>query len=335
METPVVEVVDVPSVTLSDGLQVPLVGFGTSRVLDVDQNKQNHLSPYEAIKTAIKCGYRFIDTAAYYLNEQVVGQAVRDSIKENIIQSRDQLIICTKVWCTSHKRESVLKACRESLAKMQLDYLDIYLIHWPMAYAEDERMTSRPNDDSPLRYSDTHFTETWRGMEDVKDAGLAKSIGVSNFNHKQINEILAMPCKHRPTINQVECHPYLSQAKLQAFCQKENIYLHAHCPLGSPASCARPGQPKLLDDLVINQMAQKYQKSVAQILIRYLVQRKIGALPKSMTALRIQQNLNIGNFELTQEDLAKLIALDKNLRYCRNADVDVSDHPLFPFHEEY
>lgn len=316
---------------------MPLVGYGTSRVLDEDRSGREHLEAYGAIRAAIESGYRFIDTAAYYRNEQLVGQAIRDCLEEKVLASREELIVCTKVWNTAHRRESVRRACKESLERLQLDYVDIYLIHWPMAYAEnsDPILPLESGTNKRVQYADTHFTDTWRGMEDVKEAGWAKCIGLSNFNSKQIEQILQMAhLRHRPAVNQVECHPYLNQEKLLEFCNKRQIKLQAHCPLGSPASCAKPGQPKLLEDQLVAKLAGKYQKSPAQILIRFLVQRGVAALPKSLTASRIRENLEV-DFQLEPEDLASLLSLDQKLRYCENADVDVRDHPLFPFNEEF
>lgn len=321
----------VPTLALNDGNQVPLVGFGTSRVLSAQSGDPG----YEAIKSAIRYGYRFIDTAAYYLNEEAVGLAVCDCINEGVVK-REDLFICTKLWCTAHQRASVMRACKESLARMALDYVDLYLIHWPMAYAEDaDPISPRDPVTGKIRYSDTHYTETWRGMEDVKDAGLAKSIGLSNFNHDMTDNIFAIPCKHRPTVNQIECHPYLNQEKLLEYSNKNGIVLNAHCPLGSPGSCAKPGQPTVLEDPLVAELATKYSKSSAQILIRFLVQRNIPALPKSINPVRIRQNIEVFDFNLTKDDMDRLLALNRNVRYCANADEDVSDHPLYPFHLEY
>lgn len=316
---------------MNDGFEIPLIGFGTSLVRAAHKDDPG----FEAIKTAIKCGYRFIDTATYYLNEEAVGLAIQECIDEGQVK-REDLFVCTKVWCTAHKRSSVMKACKESLAKLKLDYVDLYLIHWPMAYAEDGHQIS-PVDAKTgrIRYTDTHFTETWLGMEDVKEAGLAKSIGLSNFNHQMIEQILQMPCKHKPTINQVECHPYLSQVKLFHYCSSKGILLNAHCPLGSPGSCAKPGQPSILKDPVVAELASKYNKSPAQILIRFLVQRNISPVPKSVNPHRIKENIQVFDFEISQADMDRLIGLDQGVRYCTNADVDVSDHPLFPFNLEY
>lgn len=319
------------SVRLNDGLMLPLIGFGTSRVASAELGDPS----YEAIKTSIQSGYRFIDTAAYYLNEEAVGLAIKDCIEAGIVK-REDLIVCTKLWCTAHKRTSVMRACEESLKKLKLDYVDLYLIHWPMAYAEDgDPISPIDPQTEKIRYTNTHYSETWLGMEDVKDAGLARSIGLSNFNHEMIATILMMPCKHRPSVNQVECHPYLSQQKLLDYCKQNHIVLNAHCPLGSPGSCAKPGQPAILKDPIVAEIAIKYNKSPAQILIRFLIQRNISAVPKSINPVRIKQNIDVFDFRISDSDMNRLLDLDRNLRYCANADVDVSDHPFYPFNIEY
>lgn len=322
----------IPVVTLNDGNKFPLIGYGTSSVVGARAGDPG----FDAIKTAIKCGYRFLDTAALYLNEESVGAAVKECEKEGLV-SRQELYICTKVWNTAHKRESVMKACKESLRKLGLDYVDLYLIHWPVAYVENgDPINPKDPKTGKLLYSDTHFTETWRGMEDVKDAGLARSIGLSNFNVEMIDQILAMPCKHKPTVNQVECHAYLSQEKLLRECEARGIYLNAYCPLGSPGSCAGPDQPAVLQDPLVRELGDKYNKSPAQILIRYLVQRQISAIPKSINPSRIEENLDMLDFEISAVDMKKLLGINRNLRYCLNtAGEYVDDHPLYPFHSEY
>lgn len=324
--------VKVKSVKLVDGNELPLLGFGTSRALGNNPNEAG----YEAVKNAIKSGYRLIDTAALYRNEEAVGNAIRDCIKENVVK-RDELFVCTKVWNTAHKRESVMRACRESLKRLNLDYIDLYLVHWPLAYQEGGDAYN-PKDPltGKLLYSDTHYTETWLGMQDVKDAGLARSIGVSNFNHLMLDELYAMPCKHKPTVNQVECHPYLIQDKLLDYSEKNNIVLMAYCPLGSPKMCAEPDQPTLLEDPVVNELAKKYNKSPAQILNRFHIDRNICTIPKSVTPSRIKENIDVFDFELSQADLKKLLALDRNLRYCLNIGGEyIDDHPLYPFKVDY
>lgn len=322
----------IPCVILNDGNKFPLIGYGTSHVVGAKPGDPG----YDAIITAIRSGYRFLDTAALYKNEESVGAAVGHCIEQGLVR-RKELFICTKVWNTAHKRESVMRACKDSLKKLRLDYVDLYLIHWPTAYAEHgDPVNPKDPDTGRLLYSDTHYTETWLGMQDVKDAGLARSIGVSNFNHQMIDDIIAMPCKHRPTVNQIECHAYLSQEKLLRYSQSVGVHLNAYCPLGSPGSCAGPDQPPVLQDPLVCELASKYRKSGAQILIRYLVQRQISAIPKSITEHRIRENLDVLDFEISSDDMERLLGINRNLRYCLNtAGEYVDDHPLYPFHLDY
>lgn len=326
-----------PKVTLNDGIQMPMLGFGTS---DVKGTTCKPGDPdYEAIKHAIRVGYRFIDTAALYGNERTVGCAIEDALRENLVPNGDrrELFVCTKLWCTQHKRASVVQALRESLERLKLDYVDLYLIHWPVAYQEGlDPVNPRDPNTGKILYSDTTIQETWQGMEDCKDLGLARSIGISNFNHKQCDEVLQM-CKHKPSIHQLELHPYLTQTKLHAYSNKAQIQLNAYCPLGAPGTSWNPKDKKrLLDDELICSLAKKYQKSEAQIVLRYHLQRGIAPIPKSITPARIEQNLQVFNFELSEEDLSKLDQLNCNLRYCLwTAGEIVDDHPLYPFHEEY
>lgn len=218
-----------------------------------------------------------------------------------------------------------------------MTYVDLYLIHWPTAYVEDlDPVTPKDPKTGKILYSDTHYTETWQGMEDCKDAGLTRSIGVSNFNHKMTDEIIAMPCKHKPTTNQVECHPYLTQDKLLEYSNKVGITLIAYCPLGSPGASQKPGQPVLLQDPVIVELSKKYSRSPAQIANRFQMQRKVCTIPKSVNPKRIKENIDCLDFELSKEDMDKLTGLNKNFRYCLNtAGEYLTDHPNYPFHIEY
>uniref|UniRef100_A0A6G1SG48 Aldo-keto reductase family 1 member B10 n=1 Tax=Aceria tosichella TaxID=561515 RepID=A0A6G1SG48_9ACAR len=332
----------VPKVILNDGLQIPALGFGTSGVQLADQKNEAEAA-YQAIRCAINCGYRFFDTAALYMNESSVGRAINDAIKEGQV-TRDELVVCTKVWNTAHKRESVMRACRDSLARLQLDYVDIYLIHWPMAYAEISQQpldfdTINPKDASTnkLLYSDTHFLETWLGMEDTKEAGLVRSIGLSNFNHLMIDQILAMPgLRFKPSLLQVELHPYLSQAKLHKYCTSHGIILNAYCPLGAPGAEWTANQPKVIEDALIKEIAQRHQRSPAQIILRYHIERSIVPIPKSSTPARIRENFDVFDFSLSPTEMQQLLALDRGLRYCLNTAGEYpTDHPLYPFHAEY
>lgn len=343
----------VPMVRLSDGVQMPLLGFGTSGVKSERMDKSQDAA-YEAIKCAIRCGYRFFDTAALYQNEELVGSALNDAIAEKLVR-RDELFICTKLWNTAHKRRSVIKACRESLARLKLDYVDLYLIHWPTAYADyyepDKEVPTEALENNELRwinprfkdtgklaYSDTHFTESWLGMEDVREAKLARSIGVSNFNHLMLDQIFAMDkLRFAPTVNQIELHPYLSQTKLVDYCKSKNVLVNAYCPLGAPGTPWLPAHlPNVIEDQTIKRLAKKYNKSPAQVILKYHLARGISPIPKSVTPHRILENFEIFDFELEAKDLNELLGLNRNIRYCINtAGEIIDDHPLYPFKADY
>ena len=226
--------------------------------------------------------------------------------------------------------------------------LDLYLIHWPTAYEEPAEQRSgaaaelvinlKDPNTGRLLYSETHFTETWLAMEDVREVGLARSIGLSHFNHVMLDEILAMPgLRCKPSLFQMELHPYLSQERLHAYCTKHEIVLNAYCPLGAPNADWLPdGKPKVMEDPLIGRLAERHGKSRAQIILRYHVQRSIVPIPKSNTPSRIRENLEVFDFSLSEEEMQQLLALNKNIRYCLNtAGEYITDHPLYPFHEEY
>lgn len=322
-----------PRIKLADGVEMPQLGFGTS---DVKGPGEPGEPAYEAIKQALRCGYRFIDTAALYGNEHTVGRALEDALAEGLVGSREELFVCTKLWCTSHARRSVVGACRESLRRLKLTYVDLYLIHWPMGYAEEGPHPINPKRDGRLLYSDTHFTETWLGMEECKELGLARSIGLSNFNHKQCEEVLAA-CKHRPTVNQVELHPYLAQAELHQYSRTRDIILNAYCPLGAPGAAWAPkDKPVLIEDPLVVRLAARHARSPAQIVLRYHLQRGIAPIPKSIRPERIAHNIRVLDFQLAPDEMEALMGLDRRLRYCTNtAGEHPHDHPLYPFHEEF
>jgi len=213
-----------------------------------------------------------------------------------------------------------------------VSYLDLYLIHWPMAY-EEEGEPFPLNPDGSVRYSNVDFVDTWKEMEKCVELGLAKSIGVSNFNSVQLERILKS-CKIRPTVNQVECHPYLNQKKLIDFCKARGIIVTAYSPLGSPdRPWAKPGDPNLLEDPKIKTLAEKYKKTPAQIILRYLIQHGTVPIPKSVTKKRIIENFQIFDFELSSADIAVVDSFDCKGRFC--PQLDGKDHKDYPFNIEF
>jgi aldehyde reductase len=322
-----------PTVKLNDGTDCPLVGLGTW------QSPKGQV--YQAVIDAIDAGYRHIDCAFVYGNEEEVGQAIKDSITSGKV-SRADMFIVTKLWNTFHSRERVETAIKLSLEKLKLDYIDLYLIHWPVSFADDDTNLypdSSEQGNVALKTAPDSLKQTWEGMEDVKEKGLAKSIGVSNFNEAQVENILSF-CKVKPVMNQIERHPFLQQDKLLAVMKKMDIIVTAYSPLGSsPLDYGRrpshasiqEERPSLRDNPVIKRIAEKHKKSTAQVLIRFNVQEGVVCIPKSVTRDRIRENIQVFDFDLDADDVESLKELDSGYRFCRFNKRGIDSHPEYPF----
>ncbi|EDL32252.1 aldo-keto reductase family 1, member C20 [Mus musculus] len=317
------------TVLLNDGHFIPILGFGTSAPQEVPRSKAT-----EATKIAIDAGFRHIDCAAVYQNEKEVGLAIRSKIVDGTVKRED--IFCTsKVWQTFHRPELVQVCLEQSLKQLQLDYVDLYLIHFPIAMKPGENYFPK-DENGKFIYDAVDICDTWEAMEKCKDAGLAKSIGVCNFNRRQLEKILSKPgLKYKPVCNQVECHPYLNQRKLLDFCRSKDIVLVAHSALGSnrDKEWVDKSFPVLLDDPVLGSMAKKYNRTPALIALRYQVQRGVVVLAKSFIEKRIKENMQVFEFQLTSVDMKVLDGLNKNIRYIGSSISE--DHPDFPFLDEY
>jgi len=259
------------TVTLNDGVSMPLFGFGTYQI-------PSGGSCERAVAHALKIGYRHIDTAALYGNEEDVGRAVR---KSGI--PRDQIFVVTKLWNSDQGYASALKAFDRSLNRLGLDYIDLYLIHWP----------------EPGKRADS-----WRALIDIKKQGRCRSIGVSNYTVAHLEE-LARESPVLPSNNQVEFSPFLYQRKLLEFCKAKGIALTAYCPLTHGDK---------LDHPVIAAIAKRHGKTGAQVLLRWALQHGVIAIPKSSRKERITENAQLYEFELDRSDMAKLDALDAGYR---------------------
>lgn len=263
--------------TLHNGVNMPWMGLGVFKVKEGEE-------VVESVKAAIRNGYISIDTAAIYGNEEGVGQAIRESGVD-----REELFITSKVWNADQGYESTLKAFETSLAKLGLDYLDLYLIHWP---GKDK------------------YKETWKALEKLYKDGRVRAIGVSNFHIHHLEDLISS-AEIKPMVNQVEYHPHLTQKELLAFCKKEGIQLEAWSPLK---------QGQLLEEPVLVDIANKYNKSVAQVILRWDLQNGVVTIPKSIKEHRIIENSNVFDFELSTEDMEKIDGLNQNSRAGSNPD---------------
>lgn len=280
----------IPTVTFSNGYKMPMLGLGTY--------KSSRGEVKIAVKDAIDFGYRHIDTAFFYGNEKEIGEAVREKISDGTV-TREDLFITTKVWNNYHKEEHVVPICKQSLANLGLDYIDLYLVHWPFAFKEGDDLFPT-NANKELLESDTDYLETWRGMEECVNQGLTRSIGISNFNSEQTIRLLKS-AKIAPVNNQFEININVNQEKLIDVCKKHNVTVTGYSPLGQPGNSAGVGNR--LDSPVVLKIAQKYNKTPAQVALRYVYQHGVAIIPKSVTKSRIKQNMEIFDFSLTLDEM--------------------------------
>lgn len=257
--------------TLHNGVKMPWVGLGVYKVKEGEEVRS-------AVRTALEIGYRHVDTAAFYENEEGVGQAIRESGIP-----REQVFVTTKVWNTDQGYETTLKAFDASLKKLGFDYVDLYLVHWPVK---------------------GKYKETYKALEKLYKDGYVRAIGVSNFQIHHLQDVLA-DCEIKPMVNQVEYHPRLTQKELLTFCRENGIQLEAWSPLM---------RGEILTEPTIVEIGKKYGKTPAQVVLRWDLQHSVVTIPKSVTPARIKENADIFDFSLTDEEMKQIDALNLNKR---------------------
>ena len=258
-------------ITLNNGTEMPWLGYGVFKIRDGELVEG-------AVKQALEIGYRSVDTASLYGNEQGVGKAIRESGIQ-----REEIFLTTKLWNDDQRQKRTLQAFDESMDRLGLDYVDLYLVHWPVA---------------------GFYEETWQAMQKIYESGRAKAIGVSNFQVQHLKDILSGG-QVVPAVNQIEFHPFLLQAELLKFCEENSIRVEAWSPLM---------QGKIVSNPVVQKVAEKYNKTPAQVTLRWDLQHGVVTIPKSKTPQRIAENADIFDFELSAEDMQTLDALDQGKR---------------------
>uniref|UniRef100_A0A182PZF9 NADP-dependent oxidoreductase domain-containing protein n=1 Tax=Anopheles farauti TaxID=69004 RepID=A0A182PZF9_9DIPT len=314
----------IPSVLFKNGYPVPVLGLGTWN------SPPGQVA--QAVKDAIDVGYRHIDCAHVYENEHEVGAGIAAKIAQGTVK-REDLFVTSKLWNTYHLPDLVRGALQVTLRNLNLNYLDLYLIHWPVAYREGDVLFPLRPDGKRVHFSDVDYVDTWPAMERLVDAGLVRNVGLSNFNVNQVQRVLNV-ARIGPATNQLECHPYLHQKELTEYCREQGVSVTAYSPLGSPARpWVKQDDPILMDDPVVGQLAKKHSKSAAQILIRYQLQLGHLVIPKSVTRGRIASNADVFGFELDADDLPLLASLERKGRICPESFS--FGHPHHPFEEEF
>lgn len=308
-----------PLLTLNDGKSIPAFGLGTWLGFS---NGGGRVTPKgdeieKAVEWAIDAGYRHFDTAHIYDTEAQVGRALKKKIEQNDVK-REELFITTKLWNDKHAKDDVVPALKKSLSTLNLEYVDLYLIHWPISLYSNGSL------------SDVDYLETWQGMIEAQVQGLTKSIGVSNFNQQQLDRLISLS-SIKPAVLQVEINLNLQQPALLAYCRSQNIKVTGYTPFGSlfhnKAKADAP--PPRTDDQNLLRIADKYNKTVPQIALRYLVDLGVIPIPKSITKSRVEQNIQIFDFTLDQKEKDLLRGFDRNYRTIFLNKWKVS--PFYPF----
>lgn len=294
----------------ANGDKMPVMGLGTWL------SKQNEVC--QAVLEAIKTGYRHFDCAYVYGNEKEIGRAFQEAFATGLVK-RDDLFVTSKLWNSFHEPEQAEIAIKKSLKDLQLDYLDLYLVHWPIAFKQGKDGAESADDLIDLK--DCPLSVTWEAMIDLKRKKLAKHIGVSNFSISKI-ENLKQKTRMIPEVNQIEIHPYLQQDEIVKYCHQNAIIPTAYSPLGSSRGFAN--EVGLMHEDIIIQIAAKHQCEASQILLAWGIERDTAVIPKSVNPGRIKENYKAVNLNLDEEDMEMIKSLNKNLRHA------TGDFAVFP-----